>query len=206
MNLRKCLLTRFVHSPNIWRNAIHHQNVHTTYRNRTLRPKRSFYCRFFSSALSRPQGRSLLVPSTRFKKSVTFVNYSKFWVCSIIVMSSGFVHEPVSVTLNILVSHIMDFGRMYWKESAALCMLLLPFATYTSLIIGNWLRINSKKDGKLPPVIPYWFPLVGSLFAIGMNPFKFLSENKSISPLPLQPSVYPLHSCSSTKIQEIVLI
>lgn len=99
-------------------------------------------------------------------------------------MSSGLVREPVSVALSILVSRIVEFGRMYWKELIVLCMLLLPFATYSSLVIGNWSRINSKKDGRLPPVIPYWFPFVGSLFAIGMNPFKFLSEVKSIYPPP----------------------
>lgn len=75
-------------------------------------------------------------------------------------------------------SHIVVFVRMYRKELVGLCVLLLPLTTYWSIVIGNWLRLNSRKDGRAPPVIPYWFPFVGSLFAIGMNPFRFLSEIK----------------------------
>lgn len=82
------------------------------------------------------------------------------------------------VPLGLPVSQIVVFARMYWKELVGLCVLLLPFATYSSIVIGNWLQVNSKKDGRAPPVIPYWFPFVGSLFAIGMDPFKFLSEIK----------------------------
>lgn len=89
-------------------------------------------------------------------------------------MSSSAVrtHEPVSVALSCLVL----FARDHWWGLLAVGVFLTPVVTYGSIVVGNWWSVRSRKDGRAPPVVPYWVPFVGSLFAIGLNPFRFLSE------------------------------
>lgn len=82
------------------------------------------------------------------------------------------------VAIEPTIRNTVDFGRMYWMQLFGLSLLLLPFANYWSIVVLNWLRINSSKDGRHPPVIPYYFPLIGSLLSIARDPFGFLQRHK----------------------------
>jgi len=82
------------------------------------------------------------------------------------------------VAMGPTISNTVDFVKMYWMQLLGLSLLLMPIANYWSIVVLNWLRINSSKDGRDPPVIPYYFPLVGSLLSIARDPFGFLQRHK----------------------------
>lgn len=56
----------------------------------------------------------------------------------------------------------------------------LFLAIAIGLVLQYYIRINSKPDPTLPPVVPYFFPFFGSMVTYGMNPVQFLKENQKI--------------------------
>lgn len=58
----------------------------------------------------------------------------------------------------------------------ALWLLYAAIAVVTFLIFKR--RRNEGKNLNEPPVVPYLIPFIGSMVTFGMNPMKFLQENR----------------------------
>lgn len=98
------------------------------------------------------------------------------------IMASKDAFNPALITAGPAISIALAFVTEHWKQTLGLSLLLLPLFTYVSIVVTNQFRLHSSKDGREPPTIPYFIPLAGSLFSIGMDPFGFLIKIKYVAP------------------------
>lgn len=63
-----------------------------------------------------------------------------------------------------------------------LVAILVSVYLFTSLLF--WLESRSQNHIKLPPIVPYMFPFIGSALSFGLNPAKCLSQSRSVFYLP----------------------
>lgn len=55
---------------------------------------------------------------------------------------------------------------------------LIPATLLVLAVILNVLRQLLFKDPKTPPLVFYWFPIIGSMITYGINPYDFFFKNR----------------------------
>jgi hypothetical protein len=63
-----------------------------------------------------------------------------------------------------LLPGVMDAALHHWKVSIGASLLIIPTVTYLITSIWLLLDLQSTKDGREPPLKPYWVPFLGDLF------------------------------------------
>ena len=62
-----------------------------------------------------------------------------------------------------------------WEVSTALAIALLFIVTYMATSLKSVIAIRGKKDGREPPIVPYWIPILGNLIPLVWNTAGFTS-------------------------------
>ena len=70
----------------------------------------------------------------------------------------------------------LRFGpKSNWTTTIALTLLLIFLSTYVSTAVSSALTVRSTKDGKEPPVVPYFLPFIGNTIAFARDPASFVA-------------------------------
>ncbi|KAI0415920.1 cytochrome P450 [Xylaria grammica] len=55
----------------------------------------------------------------------------------------------------------LEAARQHWKLSAGVGLLLVPILTFTITTVISWIGWANNRDGREPPLNPYWIPFLG---------------------------------------------
>ena len=77
-------------------------------------------------------------------------------------------------TLNYGVQDIVTTTTANWKIITSVALVLLPIFNYALIALRTELTLRSSKDGRTPPQLPYFIPLLGSLVDVMRDSTKFM--------------------------------
>jgi hypothetical protein len=55
----------------------------------------------------------------------------------------------------------LEVAQQHWKLSLGAGMLLIPVLTFIITTTISWIGMANQRDGREPPLNPYWFPFLG---------------------------------------------
>lgn len=72
---------------------------------------------------------------------------------------------------------VLDFQYDRGKVIGRFIVLTFLF-TYTVTLLKSSIAIRSKRNGREPPMVPYWIPFMGNLLPFISDPYKYCTEIK----------------------------
>ena len=63
-----------------------------------------------------------------------------------------------------------------WGLVIGLAIVLTFLLTYTYTHLKSSMGLKSKKDGREPPIVPYWIPFLGNLIPFIRDPFTYCAD------------------------------
>lgn len=88
-----------------------------------------------------------------------------------------------------ILNEIAGLVRVYlfenWQLTVPILALFIAIATYTITSVAYFFAARSTKDGRPPPTIPYWMPVLGSTIPFVADIEKFVNHIKYVQSRPL---------------------